>query len=261
MPVVNRFLNRPSERETSSTLGEDYWELIEGNDEFQNVLKKKKEKTKDGDEKAKEKLERMMQSEDYHRSLVISSYEKMIDEARKIEKSSEGEKEKEYRQITLDLKEAMMEDLAAIDGGNDPVELAMKKFDESEDPRRRKAMASRISKEAGASKDPYGDKPDSDHAYQYQVQRNGDDVWEDAVLYAYQERLRDEGKEDEKKTLSNERTKVHYPGGTRDPLFKLHGGNSDKVIMDNIRKKRKSLLEKYGLDKNKPPKAEAESSK
>ena len=261
VPVVNRFLNRPSERETSSTLGEDYWELIEGNDEFQNVLKKKKEKTKDGDEKAKEKLERMMQSEDYHRSLVISSYEKMIDEARKIEKSSEGEKEKEYRQITLDLKEAMMEDLAAIDGGNDPVELAMKKFDESEDPRRRKAMASRISKEAGASKDPYGDKPDSDHAYQYQVQRNGDDVWEDAVLYAYQERLRDEGKEDEKKTLSNERTKVHYPGGTRDPLFKLHGGNSDKVIMDNIRKKRKSLLEKYGLDKNKPPKAEAESSK
>lgn len=261
VPVVNRFLNRPSEREASITLGEDYWELIDDNDEFQNVLRKRKEKANAGDEEAKEKLERMMQSEDYHRSLVISSYEEMIDEARKIEKSSEGEKEKEYRQITLDLKEAMMEDLAAIDGGGDAVEIAMKKFDDSEDPRRRKAIASRISKEAGASQDPYGDKPDSDHAYYYQLMRTSQDVWEDALLLACQEKLRDEGKEEEKKTLSNERTKVHYPGGTRDPLFKLHGGNSDKVIMDNIRKKRKSLLEKYGLDKNKPPKAEAENSK
>ena len=165
---------------------------------------------------------------------------------------------KQYNQSISELKAGLLEDLAAIDGGSDPVELAMKKFDDSEDQKRRKRIALHLCKEAGASKDTYGEEADSDHAYQYQLQRTAQDVWEDALLYGYQEHLRDEGKEEEKKTLSKERQKVHYPGGANDSLFKLRGSASDSVIMNRIRSERKKLLEKYGLDKKMPAEDHAE---
>ena len=118
---------------------------------------------------------------------------------------------------------------------------AFAEFDKTEDPRVRKELAKRISKDAGATKDPYGDKPSSDLAYQYQLQRTAEDVREDALLYALQEQLHKEGKVREKDELSKDRKRVHS-------VFTfLHGGRSDAKIMDNIRGNRKRLMEKYGL--------------
>ena len=120
-------------------------------------------------------------------------------------------------------------------------EEAFAEFDKTEDPRVRKELAKRISKDAGATEDPYGDKPSSDHAYQYQLQRTAEDVREDALLYALQEQLHKEGKVREKDELSKDRKRVHS-------VFTfLHGGRSDAKIMDNIRGNRKRLMEKYGL--------------
>ena len=146
-------------------------------------------------------------------------------------------------------REAHAEDLTTSE--------AMKEFGEANE-YMRPYLAKKISKDAGASKDTYGGKPKSDHAYQYQLQRTADDVWEDAVLFALQEQLAEAEKEREKEELSNEREKVHYPGGTRNDLFKLQGKPRDKAIMDAIRKSRKQLLEKYGLDKKQPPKDDSQ---
>lgn len=118
---------------------------------------------------------------------------------------------------------------------------AFEEFDKTDDPRMRKELAKRISKDAGASEDPYGDKPSSDHAYQYQIQRTAEDVREDALLYALQEQLRNDDKEREKDELSKERKKAHSS------FEFLHGGRSDVKFMDNIREERKRLMKKYGL--------------
>lgn len=120
-------------------------------------------------------------------------------------------------------------------------EDAFAEFDKTEDPRMRKELAKRISKDAGASEDPYGDKPRSDHAYQYQLQRTAEDVREDAMLYALQEKMRDDDNEREKDDLAKERKRVHSSSTL------LHGGRSDDKIMEDIRKNRKRLMEKYGL--------------
>lgn len=120
-------------------------------------------------------------------------------------------------------------------------EEAFAEFDKAEDPRMRKQLAKRISKDAGASEDPYGDKPSSDHAYQYQLQRTAEDVREDAMLYALQEKMRDDDRSREKDELSKKRRQVHSP------VEYLHGGKSDAVVWDNIRKNRKRLLDEYGL--------------
>ena len=118
---------------------------------------------------------------------------------------------------------------------------AFAEFDKTEDPRMRKQLAKRISKDAGASEDPYGDKPSSDHAYQYQIQRTAEDVREDALLYAHQEKMKKDGDEAGKKQLSKERSDVHGASAY------LYGNRADVIVMNNIRNNRKILLKKYGL--------------
>jgi hypothetical protein len=239
-PVLNRFLNSPVERDNAGALGEDYWEMVNDNEEFLHNLKKKRKRADNGDEEARKKVETIIESEDYQRSLVISQYKNMIDELRK------EQKETTDKELLLAIKTSisqykadLLDELAAIDGGAAPLEIAMSKFNESEDTNRRKQIAKRIAKSAGASKDPYGAKPKNIKQEQYQMLRTAEDVYDDALLYAYQENADDEAKDQ----ISRERKQVH--SNTQ----YLHGGRSDREIMKVIRIRRKSLIKKYGLDK------------
>ena len=138
------------------------------------------------------------------------------------------------------LKAVQMQRDARIEKLSD--EEVAKAFDKSDDPFERQALAKRISIDAGASEDPYGDKPNGlSGAYYYQLNRTADDVREDALLYAYQEKARNAGDEELKKQVSNDRREAHS-----DVSF-LHGGRSDDTWMDGIRRQRRRLLEKYGL--------------
>ena len=119
-------------------------------------------------------------------------------------------------------------------------EELMKGFDESADERMRRFMAKRISKDAGASRDPYGDKGAKEQQLRYQQQRTAEDVRDDALLLGLQEKARDGGDKRLADEISKERTRVHRN------VQHLYGGSADPVVMRRIRENRKRLIEKYG---------------
>ena len=111
-------------------------------------------------------------------------------------------------------------------------------YNKSTDDHLRRYMARRISKDAGASEDPYGKKNQKGYQLIYQQLRTAEDVRDDAVLLSYQEKARDSGNEKRKEEISRERKELH---STAKFLF---GGNADKVVMKSIRDRRKKLLER-----------------
>ena len=249
VPVINRFLNRPVERDNAGVLGEDYWQLVNENKEFKHNLDKKKKRAAAGDEEAAKKVESILASDDYQRYLIIDSYAKSIDAMRKAEKETDDkEMKKALKRGISQYKADLMDELRGLDAGKDPLVVAMTKFDESEDPEVRKRLALRICKIAGASEDSYGDKPKQDYQRLYQDLRTAEDVYQDALLYALQEKLRDAGDEKAKEQLVKERKRVH------DNATYLHEGKNkensmkaNRKIMEGIGRARKNLMKKYGL--------------
>lgn len=251
IPIVNRFVNSPWERDNNGALGEEYWSIINENEEFLHNLRKKAKKAKSGDTDAQEKLDKLKNSEDYRRSLVIGMYKNIIDGLRKQQKETEEEEKlSEIKSSISSYKNDLIDELTALEKGEDPLVKAKRKFDDSEDPEKRKALALRISKEAGAAEDPYGDKPKNKYQSLYQELRTADDVYDDALLLAYQQQLRDEEKDDEAKLISNQRKEIHSG------VTFLFGGKGDKYIMDGIRKSRKAMIKRLELDKNQQKKTE-----
>jgi len=244
IPIVNRFVNSPWERDNSGALGEDYWQLINDNDEFLHNISKKRKRAKDGDAEAQEKLDELMKSDDYKRSLVINQYKKLIDNLRKQEaEASDKEERARIKQGISFYKNGLMKEIADIDKGKDPFENAKMEFDNSYDAEYRKSIALRIAKEAGADRDPYGNKPTSDPARLYQQLRTADDVYEDAKFAAYQSQLKEQGNEALADEVSKARAELH-----RETQYLEEGYPDDNAaIMEDIRTERRRLMSVYGI--------------
>ena len=131
-PVLNRFLNRPVERDNAGVLGEEYYKLTEERDKTKYELRTWQKKAADGEEGAQEHLDEIMNSDDYQRMLVIDHYDKIMKDLKAGERAATQDIDKaEIKESITLYKAEMMEELAAIDGGDDPLEAAKKKFDEA----------------------------------------------------------------------------------------------------------------------------------
>ena len=133
-PVINRFLNRPVERDNGGALGEEYYSLINERDEVQYEVRTWKRKASEGDADAQRKLDELMQSERYKRAEVISHYDKILKDLKAGERAiKEGapHSDKDMHDIhaSMDMYKAeMLEELAAIGDGKTPLDAAIEKF-------------------------------------------------------------------------------------------------------------------------------------
>lgn len=146
-PILNRFVNRPIERDNAGVLGEDYWELVESTEEMQHNIRKKRQRAADGDEAARQELERLLQSTDGKRAEVVSYYKGIIDVLRKGEKNvSDAGDKRMFKESITNWKEQMLEEIQAIEDGRDPMEVIMEQFDKSRNAAERKKLQNRINR-------------------------------------------------------------------------------------------------------------------
>ncbi len=155
-PVINRFLNRPVERDGGGVLGDEYYGLTEEHDELMHQVRGWQQKAVDAKEsgdkaalkEANEKLKELTGSKDYARAMVIDHYKKIMDDLKKGEKAASEKSDKDFIKESESLyKQAMIEELNAIDGGKDPMAAARDAFDNSKtaaEKRRAKARIERL---------------------------------------------------------------------------------------------------------------------
>ena len=131
-PVVNRFLNRPVERDNAGALGDEYYGLTEERDRLRFELRTWQKKAEAGEEGAQDHVDEIMSSPDYQRMLIIDHYDKIMKDLKAGEKAATMDIDKADIKESISLyKQEMTEELAAIDGGEDPLEAAKRKFDEA----------------------------------------------------------------------------------------------------------------------------------
>ena len=129
-PVVNRFLNRPVERDNAGVLGEEYYGLTESRDALQYELRTWQKKAADGEEGAQEHVDEILVSDEWKRAEVVSHYEKIIKDLKAGERAATNNADKTDIKLSIGLyKQQMMEELNAIDEGKEPLTAAIEAFD------------------------------------------------------------------------------------------------------------------------------------
>ena len=131
-PVLNRFLNRPVERDNAGVLGDEYYGLIKERDQLRYEVNTFKKKAQRGDDGAKEHLEMLIRSDAYKRGQVISHYEKIIGDLKKGLQAADADVDWDDIKLGLDMYKAqLIEELDALKGGGDVLEQARRKYDEA----------------------------------------------------------------------------------------------------------------------------------
>ena len=167
-PIINRFLNRPVERDNAGALGEDYWQLVNEMEETQHNINAKRKRAADGDEEAKIQADELMESSDGKRADVIRHYKSIIDDLRKGERSSsDKEEKKQFKESIAMYKQQMLEELQAIDAGVDPLEAAMQQFDKATKLEERKKLQNRIKRLTSNADRTKGHNADVEKAKRY----------------------------------------------------------------------------------------------
>ena len=133
-------------------------------------------------------------------------------------------------------KEAKKRTEAALDEMNTD-EMTVE-FDRTEDPEKRKLIAKRIAKSAGASKDAYGDNSSVEWSNIYQELRTANDVYEDALLLSYYEQARDSGNDNLKDQIKIERELLRQYAKELSRDYP----QDNKDIMKEIRQERSNLI-------------------
>lgn len=145
IPVANRFLNSPVERDNAGVLGEQYWDLINEHDKFMHDLRAWQKREANGDEEAKKYVNDLLESDEYKRVLIIDHYKKLIDVQRKGEKAAvESADRADIKNTISMLRDAMTDELLSIDGGKDPMEAARERFDSAKSFAEKNAIRQRI---------------------------------------------------------------------------------------------------------------------
>lgn len=133
-PIINRFLNRPVERDNGGALGEEYYSLIAERDKVQYEVRTWKRKAAEGDEDAQRKLDAILQSERYKRAEVISHYDKIMKDLKAGEraiKDGAPHSDKDLHDIQESMqmyKLELLEELSSIGDGKSSLDAAIEKF-------------------------------------------------------------------------------------------------------------------------------------
>ena len=129
MPVVNRFVNRPVERDNAGVLGEDYYRLKDERDALNYELRVFRQKAADGDAEAQKRVDEILSSDEWRQAEVFSHYERIINDMRKGEQAATESADKgDIKKGISDFKQQMMEELEAVGGGRDPLDVAEEQF-------------------------------------------------------------------------------------------------------------------------------------
>lgn len=228
VPVLNRFVNRPSERENAGLLGEEYWDLVRERDVLMNELGKNAQAAADGDAEAQKRVDEIMASDDFKRAQVIGHYKKIMDDLRKGEKAA-GQTEPEsgardmIRQSIGLYKQQMEDELKAVGGGTDPLEQAYKEFDAaatfternrfrqkikdlSSRPKARKPADEAVEKALRYTKDEEDESREGSE--KYLMEATSDDLRSDAEISLLKRQAKDAGDEATYKDLDNLQKKL-----------------------------------------------------
>lgn len=133
-PIINRFLNRPVERDNGGALGEEYYSLIAERDKVQYEVRTWKRKAAEGDEDAQRRLDALLQSERYKRAEVISHYDKIMKDLKAGEraiKDGAPHSDKDLHDIQESMqmyKLELLEELSSIGDGKSSLDAAIEKF-------------------------------------------------------------------------------------------------------------------------------------
>lgn len=131
-PVINRFLNRPVERDNAGVLGEEYYGLTEERDALQYELRTWQKKAADGEEGAQEHVDEITESPEYRRAEVISHYERILKDLKAGERAATESADKADIKRSISLyKQQMMEELDALDEGRSPLEAATEAYEKA----------------------------------------------------------------------------------------------------------------------------------
>lgn len=115
IPIANRFVNRPMERE-QSLLGEEYWNLVEKRDEYRNSYNKWSKDADNGIDGAKEKISAMEKTPEYKRYDIENDIIKDIEKMRTGLKNEQDEKTS--TEMVNDIK-SLLEELRKVHSLND----------------------------------------------------------------------------------------------------------------------------------------------
>lgn len=128
-PIINRFINRPVERDNAGALGEEYYKLIEDRDRLKYELKTWRKKAVDGEEGAQEHVDEILESADWKQAEVIDHYDKIMKDLRAGEKAATNSIDKaDIKESIAMYKQQMDEELHAISDGKDPIDAAAEQF-------------------------------------------------------------------------------------------------------------------------------------
>ena len=167
-PIVNRFINRPFERDNAGALGEDYYGLLQDRDALRYELKVWKKKAADGDADAQAHVEEIESSKDWQRAEVITHYERIMKDLKAGERAATDKDEKQDIKRSIPLyKQMLTEELAAIDNGKDPLEAATEQFANAKTLAEKKALKLRIERLMNASKKASESSKDVEKALSY----------------------------------------------------------------------------------------------
>lgn len=197
-PVINRFLNRPVERDNAGVLGEEYYNLTEERDRLVYELRLWQKKAADGVEGAQEHVDEILNSDDYQKSEIVSHYEKIIKDLRKGEKSATQDIDKQLIKESISMyKQQMLEELEAVKGGKTPIEAAIEQFDKATTFAEKNKLRMRIERLQGAGRK---DRPSSDEAvdkalsYRENDERASRDTNDDYLMLATAQNVADDAR-------------------------------------------------------------------
>ena len=146
-PILNRFLNRPVERDNAGVLGEEYWKQVEDAEETMHNIRKKRQRAADGDAEAQQELEELLQTPDGKKAETVLHYKSIIDVLRKGERSATEKADKQLMKESIsNYAQQMHDELMAIDGGLEPLDAAMQQFEKAKTIAEKKKLQKRIEK-------------------------------------------------------------------------------------------------------------------
>ena len=279
-PVINRFLNRPVERDNAGALGEEYYNLTEERDAIQYELRTWQKKAADGEEGAQEHVDEILESPEYKRAEVVSHYEKIMKDLKAGEKAATESADKDDIKESIGMyKQQMMEELDALDEGKEPIDAAIEAFGKaktfSEKNRLRMRIERLMMRQNGAAKPKTKgraaevekalsyvsdiEKESRDTNEKYLLQASADDVRDDARIKAAKAKLKVIN--DEHRKLRGEQALQYFYKHEKELTAyrildqqsrlmnqnkKLLGKGSDQNIMKLIANNRRAMLDAIG---------------
>ena len=200
-PIINRFLNRPVERDNGGALGEEYYSLIAERDKVQYEVRTWKRKAAEGDEDAQRKLDELMKSERYKRAEVISHYDKIMKDLKADERAikdgaAHSDKDLHDIQESMQLyKVELLDELSSIGDGKSSLDAAIEKFNNAKSFAEKNKLRLRIErlmmedangKQVGRSQDVESRKTSE----LYLQLASGQDIAEDARIRAAKAKIK-----------------------------------------------------------------------